>query len=376
MMSSDGHPRGRLKVFLGYAAGVGKTYQMMDEAQELKRSGHDIAIGYLEPHHRPDTLAMAEGFESTPRKAIQYRGSTFEEMDTDAILERRPEICIVDEFAHTNAPGSERLKRWEDVLVLLENGINVLTTMNVQHLESLNDQVYQITGIRVRETVPDWVVQQADEVVMVDVSPRALLHRLERGVIYPESRAERARESFFKESTLVALREMAMRQTAHEVDVRTASLDSGPEGLLSISDEPLRNTLRERVLVYITADSSSAMLIRRGKRVADFLQGDCVAVAVQKTAKPSGDAEQRKSIERHLNFARNLHVETRVLRGEDEAQTLVEFARRHQVTQIFLARTNYRAWQQWLGGNLIHRVVRLAQDMQVTIVAERRPGTA
>ena len=184
--------RGKLKIFLGYAAGVGKTYQMLEEAQAAKRQGIDVVIGYFEPHGRKDTIAQTEGLETIPRRKIDYRGALFEEMDTDAILLRHPEICVVDEFPHTNVPGSERLKRWQDVQVLLDAGINVLTTMNIQHLESLNDQIWQITGIRVRETIPDWVMQQADQVVMVDLTPRALLNRLARGVVYSQEKAQKA----------------------------------------------------------------------------------------------------------------------------------------------------------------------------------------
>src|SRR5579864_3083703 len=214
------HARGKLKIFMGYAAGVGKTYSMLQEAQRLKASGADIVIGYFEPHGRPETIARTEGLELVPRKRMDYRGSLFEEMDTEAILRRSPRVCVVDEFPHTNVPGCERAKRWEDVDLLLAHGMDVLTTMNIQHLESLNDQVFSISGIRVRETIPDWVVQQADEIVMVDVTPRALLHRIQRGVVYDKAKAERALENFFRESTLVTLRELALRQTAHEVERR------------------------------------------------------------------------------------------------------------------------------------------------------------
>src|ERR1700674_561153 len=212
--------RGKLKIFMGYAAGVGKTYKMLEEAQGLKAAGVDIVIGYFEPHGRKDTIAKIEGLEVIPRRQVKYRDSVFEEMDTGAILARHPQVCVVDEFPHTNVPGSERLKRWEDVEALLASGIDVLATMNIQHLESLNDQIWQISGIRVRETVPDWVVQQADEVVMVDLAPRALLNRLQRGVVYERQKAERALQNFFREQTLVALRELALRQAAHEVEHR------------------------------------------------------------------------------------------------------------------------------------------------------------
>ncbi|MGH9594752.1 MAG: histidine kinase, partial [Bryobacteraceae bacterium] len=218
--------RGKLKIFMGYAAGVGKTYKMLEEAQSLKAAGGDIVVGYFEPHGRQETIAKTEGLETILRKQIEYRGSVFEEMDTDGILARHPRTCVVDEFPHTNIPGSDRAKRWEDVEVLMAAGIDVLTTMNIQHLESLNDHVYQISGVRVRETIPDWVVQQADEVVMVDLTPRALLHRLQRGVVYSREKAEQALQNFFRESTLGALRELALRQAAHEVEQRIGNGDS------------------------------------------------------------------------------------------------------------------------------------------------------
>src|SRR5215470_11045969 len=219
--------RGALKIFLGYAAGVGKTYQMLAEAQDLKRKGADVVIGYFEPHARKETMALTEGLELVPRRQVEHRGAKFEDMDTEAILQRRPAVCVVDEFAHTNVPGSERAKRWEDVDVLLSAGINVLTTMNVQHLDSLNDQVWHITGVRVRETVPDWVVKEAREVVMVDVTPRALLHRLERGVVYSPERAKRDLENLDNEASRVARKALALRQTAHEVALRDTGNEAG-----------------------------------------------------------------------------------------------------------------------------------------------------
>ncbi|MEO7142207.1 MAG: histidine kinase [Bryobacteraceae bacterium] len=365
--------RGRLKILLGYAAGVGKTYRMLDEAQELRREGVDVAIGYFEPHARKDTIGKTEGLEIVPRRKVEYRGSTFEEMDADAILARHPQVCVVDEFAHTNVPGSARLKRWEDVEVLLDAGIDVLTTMNVQHLESLNDHIWQVTGIRVRETIPDWVMKQAGEVVLVDLTPQALLNRLQRGVVYPPDKVERALQNFFKESTLVALRELALRQTAHEVDVRQPE-DSAAAPVVSERLPPATANrpaeVCDRLLIYITADPSSAALIRRGKRVADYLKAECFAVSVARQPEFRGiPAPAREAIERHLNFARNLHIEARVLQGADVAKTLVDFARLNQVTQIFLARP--RRGFLPLAPDFVLQVVRLARDIQVTIVAER-----
>jgi len=362
--------RGRLKIYLGYAAGVGKTYQMLEEAQDMKRQGRDVVIGYFEPHGRKDTISRTEGLEFVPRSKSEYRGTLFEEMDTGAILARRPEVCVVDEFPHSNIPGSAREKRWQDVQALLDTGIDVLTTMNIQHLESLNDQVCRITGVRVRETIPDWVMQQADQVVMVDLTPRALLNRLARGVVYPPDKAAEALKNFFQESTLVALRELALRQTAHEVEIRQVDYNSpgfqiAPEDG-DVGDEPPRS--QERILILVTPDPSTAMLIRRGKRVADYLHADCFAVAVQ----DDGTADESASaVERHLNFARNLHIEARLLGGHDVAKTVVEFARLNGVTQLFLARSSEGRWAAFGGRNLVQQVVRLARDMQVIIVADR-----
>jgi two-component system sensor histidine kinase KdpD len=365
------HQRGKLKIFMGYAAGVGKTYTMLEEAQELKAAGRDVVIGYFEPHGRQETIAKTEGLELIPRKKVDYRGSTFEEMDTDAILARRPQVCLVDEFPHTNVPGSDRAKRWEDVEVLLSAGIDVLTTMNIQHLESLNDQVWQISGIRVRETIPDWVVQQADEVVMVDLTPRALLHRLQRGVIYGREKAESALQNFFRESTLAALRELALRQAAHEVEHRIGNGD----GRTSTKGEVyVRPGKTHKILVWVTADPKTAMVIRRAKRVGDFLGAECFAVAVQATGDLTGLPQpDREAIERHLNFARNLHIETRILEGEDVASILVDFGRRNQVTQIFLTRPQGRVWLPALSRDPAKRIIDLAKDMHVVIVSDREP---
>jgi two-component system sensor histidine kinase KdpD len=361
---------GKLKIFMGYAAGVGKTYQMLEDAHELKAKGCDVVIGYFEPHNRPDTIAKSQGLELVPRRKVGYRDTEFEEMDTEAILARRPQVAVVDEFPHTNVPGSPRAKRWEDVQILLDNGIDVLTTMNIQHLESLNDQVCHVTGVRVRETIPDWVVQQADEVLMIDLTPRALLHRLERGVVYSRDKAERAMQNFFKESTLVALRELALRQTAHEVEHR---IENHSEEF-AVPGAAGPKPRRERILVHVTAEPHTAMVIRRAKRVSDFLDAECFAVAVQQSGDLSTLSENdREAITRHLNFARNLHIETRVLEGEDVVPVLVDFARRNEITQIFVSRPTGRQWLPIFSRNLIQKIVAQAKDMQIVIVSEREP---
>jgi two-component system, OmpR family, sensor histidine kinase KdpD len=362
--------RGKLKLYIGYAAGVGKTYKMLEDAQALKAQRVDVVIGYFEPHGRQATIEKTEGLETVPRTKVQYRGSVFEEMDTDAILARHPQMCVVDEFAHTNVTGSSHTKRWEDIETLRDAGIDVLTTMNIQHLESLNDQVWQITGIRVRETIPDWVAQQADEVVIIDLSPRALLHRFERGVIYDREKVERALRNFFRESTLAALRELALRETAHEIEHRAIMDDAAIDPIVSNQ----KQSKHHKILVLVTADPNTAMLIRRARRVGDFLGAECFAVAVN----TSSDLHRmmykdQEAIERHLNFARNMRIETIMLEGNDPAKSMIDFAHENQITQIFLARTRKRSYSLFGPGELLQKIVRLARDMQIVIVSEREP---
>jgi two-component system sensor histidine kinase KdpD len=340
---------GHLKVYLGYAAGVGKTYRMLDEAQALRAQGVDVAIGYFEPHGRSETIAKTEGLEFVPRRVIAYAGTQFEEMDTEAVLGRKPAVAVVDEFAHSNVPGSKNAKRWQDVHELLDAGIGVLTTMNVQHLESLNDQVWHVTGVRVRETIPDWVVDEADECVLVDLTPQALRNRIERGVVYASEKARRALDNFFAEANLTALRELAIRHTAHEVEERL--LAPRPD---------------ERILICLTGRPSSANLIRRGKRMADYLRADCLAVHVA----PSQSVGE--TVERHMSFARNLRIQTHVVEGRDVPRSIAEFARAHRVTQIFVGRSPARSWWKRFGETIVQQVVRQARDIQITIVAERR----
>jgi two-component system, OmpR family, sensor histidine kinase KdpD len=366
--------RRKLKVYLGYAAGVGKTFQMLSDAQAAAQRGLDVVIAYFEPHARPDTIAQATGLEMIAPRNIEYRNRVFKEMDTDATLRRKPDIALVDELAHTNVPGSERSKRWEDVQMLLEGGIEVWTTMNVQHIESLYDQIWQVTGIQVRETVPDWVVRRAAEIVAVDVTPDALLNRLKRGAIYKPEIIEKALSGFFKTSNLGALREMTLRQAAHEVDLQQTAYDETSDARVSTvpPDEASGGPTKERILIVVTADPSTAMLIRRGRRVADYLHADCIALFVHRTPHITDlPAEERHTLEKHLRFARSLQMETRAVAGIDIAKTVVEFARSNQVTQLFVAPSRGGLKERLLGRTFVENIVRLADDLQVTIVADR-----
>jgi magnesium transporter len=357
---------GHLKIYFGYAPGVGKTYQMLEDARELKARGVDLVIGFVESHGRNDIRDRLEGLKTVPLKPVVHRGGTAEELDVDAVLRWGPKVCVVDELARSNAPGSARQKRWQDVQVLLQAGVDVLTTMNVQDLASLSDQIWQLTGFRVRETVPDWFFQQANEVVIVDVTPRALLHRLERGVIYPPNRAKSESEGFFQEPILFALRELAIRQTAQALEARETGKTKPPGSQIA------------KILVNVTADPSTAMLLRRARRVADHLQAVCIAVYVHsKEESAAVHAEDRPTVDRHLRFAENLHIPTDVIHGNNRAQTLVDYARKNGVTQLFLTRST-RSQRRWFPGlDFTDQVLQQANEMEVTVVAERsRHGRA
>jgi len=358
--------RGHLKIYLGYAPGVGKTYQMLEDARGLKARGVDLVIGFVESHGRNDIRKQLEGSKTVPLMRVVHRGGTAEELDVDAVLRWSPRVCVVDELAHSNAPGSARQKRWQDVQALLQAGIDVLTTMNVQDLASLSDQIWQLTGLRVRETVPDWLFQQADEVVIVDVTPRALLHRLERGAIYSPDKATSDSARLFQEPILVALRELAIRQTAQALEARQAGTTKPHESQIA------------KILVNITADPSTAMLVRRARRVADHLQAVCIAVYVHSKEESSAvHAEDRPTVDRHLRFAENLHIPTEVIHGDNRAQTLVDYGRKNGVTQLFLNR-NTRSPRRWFPGlDFTDQVLQQAREMEVTVVAERsRHGLA
>jgi magnesium transporter len=351
--------RGHLKIYLGYAAGVGKTYRMLEDAHELKARGVDVVLAFLEPQGRTDLMERSKEFEMVPLLRVACRGSYIEELDVAGILHRRPKVCVVDDLAHTNAPGSERQRRWQDVQVLLDGGVNVLTTMNVQDLASLSDQIWQITGLRVRETVPDWVFQHADEAVMVDVTPRALLHRLERGVIYPPERAKTESGRLFQEPTLVALRELAIRQTVQALEARAMAKKEQTE------------SRAEKILVNVTSDPSTAMVLRRARRVADYLHAACVAVFVSREELSALPAPERQAIERHLRFAENLRIDTAIVQGKNRADTLADYAHKYGVTQIFVGPAGEPPARWFRGLDFTDQLLYQAHDLEVTVVAER-----
>ena len=350
--------RGRLKVFLGFAAGVGKTYEMLNEANRRRQRGQDVVIGYIETHGRVGTVEQLGDLEIIPRKKIEYRGTVLEEMDTEALLTRRPKWALVDELAHTNAPGSSREKRWQDVEILLDAGINVATAMNAQHLESLNDTVFDITGIRVRETVPDRIVRGADEIKMVDITPRALIHRLERGDIYKPDKVQSALQNWFKEGNLSALREIALRELAGEVDEDTAAYRK---------NKNVKETwaTRDRIMVCISPDQSSLRLLRRGWRIASRLHAEIVAAYVE--SKPTNEA-QKLILRDDFALADRLAIPLVTLQG-DIAGEIIRYARENQITQIVIGHSDRSRWQEFLKGSIINRLTLELRTIDILIVA-------
>lgn len=351
---------GRLKVILGFAAGVGKSFSMLNEAHRRKEErGQDVVIGFIETHRRPDTEAQIGDLEVVPRKRIEYKGTTFEEMDTEAVIARHPRWVIVDELAHTNVPGSKNEKRYQDVQEILNAGINVLSAMNVQHLESLNDNVAQITGVRVRETVPDWVLAEADEVVTVDITPRALINRLQRGDIYAPDKVPQALSNFFTEGNLSALREIALREVASEVDRTVKDYQTS-----KYIRQPWQT--HERIMVCISPDKLSGRLLRRGWRIAHRLRGDIVAVYVP-VGKPT--LEQQAVLENDFALANRLDIRVDRTEGSKIAEALADYALKNHVTQIVIGHSGRSKWEELWRGSIINDLIRLVRGIDVLVVA-------
>jgi two-component system sensor histidine kinase KdpD len=368
-MASEG--RGHYKIFLGMAAGVGKTYRMLQEGQAEQAAGRDVVIGYLEPHDRPETEAQAEGLERLPRRAVEYRGSMVEEMDTPAIFQRAPELCLIDELAHTNPPGLEHAKRYEDIEDVLDAGIDVFSTVNVQHLESLNDRVAELTGVRVRETFPDRVLTSADEVVLVDLTPEALIARLRAGKVYPPERVPAALNNFFRVENLSALREVVLRQTAEEVE----SKRSTPAGeLLGTREELLADeapqAVAERVLALVTPRPRSQRLVRRAWRSAQRLGAELDLLYVFKPgAPPRGD--EREQLEALRGLASVLGAHMLVEEGDDLVDAAARVAAERGTTYVLIGQPQPHTGLRRLTESLPDRLLRKLPGVDVRIVADR-----
>jgi len=373
MTAADGTPmqhcqkRGRHKIFLGYAPGVGKTYTMLAEAHRRVARGEDVVIGIVETHGRAETAKMIDGLEQIPRKVLEYRGSTFEEMDTAAVIARQPEWVLVDELAHTNVPGTQHAKRWQSVLEILDAGINVISTVNVQHVESLNDTVFEITGVRVRETLPDSMVDNADEVVLIDLTPSALLNRLKRGDVYALAKVPTALQNFFRPGNLGALRELALRKTAEEVD----------EQLREYMDEQrIAEAWRtqERVIICVTPTVTSTKLIRRGYHIARRLSGVFWTVYVRTPGSMLPPREET-ALQELFELTRNLGGEMVELEGESIAEAIIRFAAQQQATTLVMGQSTRSRLEEIMRGNLITRIMREAKNVDVLVVAGADDGT-
>jgi two-component system sensor histidine kinase KdpD len=360
--------RGKLKVFLGAAPGVGKTFAMLDAARREKEAATDLVVGFVETHGREETAALLAGLETLPRRTLTYRERTMEELDLDAALERRPALILVDELAHTNVPGSRHVKRWQDVQELLEAGIDVWTTLNIQHLESLNDTIAQITSVRVRETLPDKVLEQADELELIDLPPDELLERLREGKVYAKEAAARAEQSFFRKGNLLALREIALRRAAEKVDADVQA-HRREEGIGS----PWATS--EHVLVCVSGGHGSAPLIRAGRRLADRLAAKWTVAHVEVPA--HGSEEERAGVRKALRLAEELGAEVVTLSGHRPSDEILAWARSRNVTRVVVGRSRRGPIWDRLLGSFLERLVRAAGDVDVLVVSgEAEEGRA
>lgn len=357
--------RARLRVYLGAAAGVGKTFQMLEDAHLLKRQGADVVIGFIETHGRADTEAMIGDLERAPLRRIEYRGVTLEEMDVEAIINRRPAVVIIDELAHTNAPGSKNKKRYEDVLEILDAGIGVFTAVNVQHLESLNDVVARTTGVRVRETVPDCFLKRADEVINVDVSVDTLRTRLRQGKIYGVEKIEQALNSFFRKGNLTALRELALRQVAED-QAEKAHEYREREGLEQA-------VIPEKVMVCIASNGGAKRLLRTGSRIAGRLASDWYAVYVETPREEPGriKPEDYATLQENIGLAKELGAQFVRLKSSKVADALIDFARREGITHVIFGQSSRSRWDILLHGSVINRFLREVRDATVHVVPVR-----
>jgi two-component system sensor histidine kinase KdpD len=362
--------RGHYKIFLGMAAGVGKTYQMLREGQAEAENGRDVVIGYLEPHGRADTVAQAEGLEVVPRRRVTYRDAVLEEMDLPAIIRRRPELALIDELAHTNAPGVEHEKRYEDIEDVLDAGIDVFSTVNVQHLESLNDQVAEFTGIRVRETVPDVMLGAADEVVLIDITPQSLIERLMAGKVYAPERVPAALNNFFKVENLSALREVALRQVAEEVESKRLPADSGARGRDErLIDIAAPQAIGERLLALIKPTLKSQRIVRRAWRSAQRLGSELDLLWVADHEPGEDEQEQLEALRR---LASVLGAHLIVERGDDVAAVTQRVAGERGTTYVLMGTPKPRgALRRLTRPALPYRLLAMLPGVDLRIVADR-----
>jgi two-component system sensor histidine kinase KdpD len=367
--------RGRLKVFIGMAAGVGKTYRMLQEGQAEAEAGRDVIVGYLEPHGRAETEVLAEGLELVPRRRVHYRDAPLQEMDLPTILAREPELCLIDELAHTNAPGLEHEKRYEDVLDVLEAGIDVFSTVNVQHLESLNDQVIQLTGTRVRETIPDAVLAAADEVVLVDLTPEALIGRLRAGKVYPAERVAAALNNFFKIENLAALRETALRQVAEGVEVKRLAPAPVPRRREeSLARAAVPQAISERLLALVTLSPRAQRVVRRAWRSAQRLGAELDLLVVRPPGRAGGEdgPQEREQLEALRRLASVLGAQLLVEEGDDVADVAIRVARERGTTYVLMGTPRPRnAWLRLTQPALPFRLLRGLPGVDLRIVADR-----
>ena len=363
MASPAPKTRGNFKLLLGYAPGVGKTFAMLSEAIRRHSRGEDVVIGVVETHGRKGIAELATQLEEVPRKKIEYKGTLFEEMDLDGILARKPAVVLVDELAHTNIPGSKNRKRYEDVQALLAANIDVISTLNIQHIESISPVVRNITGIAIRETVPDWVPMTATETVMVDLTPEALHNRMLRGDVYLPTKVEQALNNFFRRGNLIALRELALRQVAEQVD---RSL----ENYMAAKDIQKNWAVRERIAVCVSSNPSAQYLIARAARMARRLDSELYVIHVD--TRRSKDGQHQKALAANLRFAENLGAKVIELKGVSVADSVAKVVREKHITQVIFGRSIEHGWRKYLYLSAAHRFLRESPEVDVHIVSQEK----
>lgn len=363
--------RGRLKVFLGMAAGVGKTFRMLREAQREAENGRDVVIGYLEPHDRDETIAESVALEQLPRRTVEYKGTAVEEMDPQTVIDRKPELALIDELAHTNSPGAEHHKRYQDVEEILAAGIDVFTTMNVQHLESLNDQISELTGTTVRETVPDNILARADEVVLIDVTPGALIERLQAGKIYPAERIPSALNNFFRIENLTALRAVALRQVADDVESKRLTVVAPSRRLDKLGDKAVPQAISERAMAIVTLHPGSQRIIRRAWRSAQRLGCPLDVVWVSRHGyEPTAEEQAQLVAIRDLASVLGAHFVTEY--GDDVVASVQRAAAQRGTTYLLLGPPNRRSGlSRWSRPSMVERLLRELPGVDIRVVADR-----
>lgn len=364
-LSEEEKKKGKIKIYLGAAPGVGKTFDMLTEGHYLKSQGVDVVVGFVEPYGREDIINMLSDLEVIPKRKIEYEGKTYEEMDRSAIIKRYPRVALIDELAHTNAPGSKYKKRYQDITEILEAGIDVISTVNIQHKETLNDQIYRMTGVKVEETFPDKILDEADEVVVVDITPEELIRRFESGKIYDPEKIDLALKNIFKKANIEVLRELTLREMADEVDEKIATEKITEESIDILG-------LQENILAYVTEEHDFRNIIRRAARLAERLNGKFFTLYIQ--TKDFLSSAEKRNIESSRLLTEELGGKFYTIQGKDIPEEIGKFCKEHKITQIFITQPAQSRWEEIFKGSLTNRILRKVEYVDIHVIDIYKEG--